>query len=363
MDNRNSGSVRVGCLSVAALLLSSAVFLRAEGLSFVREGNGSVFFSWPTARATLNLQLGCPSPPLTHWGPCFDDAAKNAASLWSGAGSGFRFVSHSFSSAANPCVHIDGINTIAFRPTLCGRPFGDALAVTILVIDLSTGAFLDTDVLFDAGRTWSTYPGPLQRGSFGGVTVYDFHRVVLHELGHVLGLDHPDDFGQSVVAIMNSRVSDVDTLQFDDIAGAQAIYPSSEPPVGVLENPQPNSPVSGIGLISGWVCTASRIDLLIDGTPVQAAYGTSRADTRPVCGDDNNGFGFLVNWNSLGDGPHTVVALANGIEFGRATVTVTTLGQEFLTGASGRYTLRFNGRTVTVEWREELQNFVIVEVR
>jgi hypothetical protein len=344
-------------------LLSLAVLFLSEGASFVRAGNGNVFFFWSTAQATLDLQLGCPSPPLEHWGPCFDDAARDAVAVWNTSGSRFRFTSQSTNPSANPCAHADGVNTVAFRPTLCGRPFGDALAVTFFVIDPATGAFIDTDVLFDAGRNWSTYPGPLRRSALGRVTVYDFHRVAMHEFGHVLGLDHPDDFGQSVVALMNSRVSDLDTLQLDDIFGAQAVYPSSEPLVGRLENPQPGGFVSGISLISGWVCTASRVDLQIDGTLVQAAYGTTRADTRRVCGDDNNGFGFLINWNALGDGPHTIVALANGIEFGRATVTVTTLGSEFLPDARGTYTLRFNGRNVTIEWRTELQNFVIVGVQ
>ncbi|MEW6296986.1 MAG: matrixin family metalloprotease [Thermodesulfobacteriota bacterium] len=362
MGNRSRRVSRAGLFLLPVTLLSLTAFLLSDGTPFVREGNGESFFFWPTAQAPLNLQLGCPPTPLEHWGPCFDDAARDAAATWSNAGSQFRFTSQSINPSANPCAHADGVNTVAFRPTLCGRPFGDALAVTFLVIDSATGAFLDTDVLFDAGRTWSTYPGPLQRNALGLVTVYDFHRVAIHEFGHVLGLDHPDDFGQSVVAIMNSRVSDLDALQLDDISGIQAAYPTSAPLVGALENPQSGGFVSGIGLISGWVCTASRVDLQIDGTLVQAAYGTTRADTRQVCGDENNGFGFLINWNNLGDGPHTVTALANGIEFGRATVTVTTLGQEFLTGASGTYTLPFNGRNVTVEWKEELQNFVIVGV-
>ncbi len=53
-----------------------------------------------------------------------------------------------------------------------------------------------------------------------------------------------------------------------------------------LENPQPNSFLSGLGVISGWVCDAQRIDIEFDGVRSQAAYGTSREDTRSVCGDD-----------------------------------------------------------------------------
>ena len=54
-----------------------------------------------------------------------------------------------------------------------------------------------------------------------------------------------------------------------------------------------------------------------------------------MCGDTDNGFGLLFNWNLLSDGEHEVVALVDGVELGRATVTVTTLGAEFLRGLRG----------------------------
>ena len=132
----------------------------------------------------------------------------------------------------------------------------------------------------------------------------------------------------------------------------------------VLENPQPESFQSGIGIISGWVCDASRVDIIIDeATTLQAAYSTSRGDTASVCGDINNGFGLLVNWNSLGDGVHTVRALADGVQFGSAAFTVTTiLGTEFLNGANGSYRLSdfpHPGTDVIIRWQESLQNFVV----
>ena len=96
-----------------------------------------------------------------------------------------------------------------------------------------------------------------------------------------------------------------------------------------------------------------------------AGYGTIRTDTAPVCGDSDNGFGLLWNWNLLGAGQHTVRALVDGAELGRATVVVTTLGTEFARGLSGQYRLvnfPTAGQAVTVEWQQEQQNFVITEV-
>ena len=134
---------------------------------------------------------------------------------------------------------------------------------------------------------------------------------------------------------------------------------------GALENPSPDSFQSGIGLFSGWVCDAQQVEIDINGTRLQAGYGTIREDTAGVCGDTNNGFGLLFNWNLLGDGVHTVRALADGREFGRATFRVTTLGTEFLTGVSADYRLPDfprQGRNVLVQWQQASQNFVITGV-
>ena len=135
-------------------------------------------------------------------------------------------------------------------------------------------------------------------------------------------------------------------------------------PTGALENPGPASFQSGLGLLSGWVCEADSVELEINGGPrVAAAYGTDRADTADVCGDTDNGFGLLFNWNLLGDGVQTVRALADGDEFGRATFTVTTLGVEFLQGAAAETAVAdfpSAGETVRLIWQQSSQNFVII---
>lgn len=138
--------------------------------------------------------------------------------------------------------------------------------------------------------------------------------------------------------------------------------------LGYLENPQPASYLSGITILSGWACDPNaeikRVDVEIDGSPLQASYGTERLDTVGVCGDTNNGWGLLFNTNRFGDGPHTARALVDGAELGRADFTVTTLGTDYLRGVGGTYRLMDfpkNGDSVVVTWQESVQNFVIRE--
>ena len=80
----------------------------------------------------------------------------------------------------------------------------------------------------------------------------------------------------------------------------------------------------------------------------------------------DNGFGLLFNWNLLGDGDHTVRALADGEEFGRATFTVTTLGVEFLQGTQGETVVAdfpSPGEAVRLIWQQAQQNFVLAPLQ
>ena len=136
--------------------------------------------------------------------------------------------------------------------------------------------------------------------------------------------------------------------------------------VGYLENPSSNSFQSGIGVLSGWVCAAEEVVIAIGHlAPQVAGYGTERLDTQDACGDTNNGFGLLFNWNLLDDGEHEVVAYVDDVELGRATVRVTTLGEEFLRGAEGECVIEdfpMLGETVTLAWQQNQQNFVVTAV-
>jgi hypothetical protein len=133
-----------------------------------------------------------------------------------------------------------------------------------------------------------------------------------------------------------------------------------------LENPQPSSFQSGIGLISGWSC-AGNVQVVVDGSPLIVAYGTPRADVAPVCGGNANvGFGFLLNYNTLGNGTHTAQLKVGGATVGAPVqFTVTVPQGEFPVGLSGQVTISgfpSAGKSTTLRWQQAQQNFAIVAV-
>ena len=144
--------------------------------------------------------------------------------------------------------------------------------------------------------------------------------------------------------------------------------------VGRLENPGPHAFQSGVSALWGWVCDAAMVEIEIETAqgevePYRADYGMERLDTLDTCGDTNNGFVLLVNWNRLGAGEHRVTALVDGLELGRAMVQVTTVGEgdqeEFLRGAVGECVAEdfpHMGQSTRLEWQQNSQNFVITNV-
>ena len=135
---------------------------------------------------------------------------------------------------------------------------------------------------------------------------------------------------------------------------------------GVLEIPGNGVTLSGIGVISGWKCEAEG-DITISlnaGESIPATYGLPRADTSGVCDNDgNNGFFSYTNWGNLGDGEHTAVVYDNGVEFGRSTFTVATLGEAFVRGASGECTITdfpAPGEAATFAWNQATQHLELV---
>ena len=132
-----------------------------------------------------------------------------------------------------------------------------------------------------------------------------------------------------------------------------------------LENPAPGALKSGVGVVSGWVCEADKLEVSFDGGARKfVPYGSERVDTAGVCGDTDNGFGLLWNYNELGDGPHTVTLYIDGMVATQVNFNVVTLGTNFLRGVTGHGTITLsNGKQVDVQWEETTQGFTITGYR
>jgi hypothetical protein len=152
---------------------------------------------------------------------------------WNGK-SNFSFTNTSVN--VSPCNSVsspDGLSGVIFDANDCGRGFGaNTLAVTWTWRNGTET--LDTDMVYNTKWIWGIHNSPAN-----STATVDFRRILVHELGHALGLGH--ETGNP--AIMQPIYGDVLGPLTDDINGAIAIYGKLPPP----------PPVSGLGWLPGAV--------------------------------------------------------------------------------------------------------------
>jgi hypothetical protein len=146
-----------------------------------------------------------------------------------------------------------------------------------------------------------------------------------------------------------------------------AAIPSLSFAQGSLENPVAGSTESGIGVISGWHCTASDITVTMDGASLgKAGSGTGRGDTAGICGRVDTGYSLLFNYNDLIPGSHSISAYADGqLLETRQFNTVQSGGSAFVTGISKTAPVSdfpSSGRTATLQWSQAKQAFVVTGI-
>jgi hypothetical protein len=169
---------------------------------------------WPTGNVVVQLQLGT-SGALSSGALSWGDVAEAALADWNATIQTVQLQVVRDSNALKGDGN--GVNNVFFGTDVYGMDFEpNVLAVTTSWRRGSRRT--EADVIFNSGRSWDAYDGTLRRSPT------DFRRVALHEFGHVLGLDHPDENGQSIASVMNSHIGNTDRLTSDDIAGAQSMY-------------------------------------------------------------------------------------------------------------------------------------------
>lgn len=174
--------------------------------------------AWPDGVVHIELQLGSPDRVLIDGTTSWNVLALDVLRTWNASMQRTKLVGISDSEA--PQGEDNGFNNVFFSDEVYGDEFGDALGITLTWV--SNGQYRqESDIIMNSTYEWDSYRGALSQ------TPEDFRRVFLHEVGHLVGLGHPDEDLQVVDALMNSVVSDNDELQADDLAGVRLNYDSN----------------------------------------------------------------------------------------------------------------------------------------
>jgi len=184
------------------------------------------------------------------------------------------------------------------------------LAYSTFSVSASTGRIVTSRIVVNAKQyTWHRGEPFGQTYGEGGVRRADLDGVMLHELGHSLGLDHSDKLPSAIVGTstvgsyptMNSIVfPGIESLHMDDIAGIQSLYGTGE-----------GAPGYDAG-IPPMTITAVRVKKKRGVTYDFSTQNGGDATTMWDFGDDEQAIGATVQHRYRWRGEFTVTALWNG---------------------------------------------------
>jgi hypothetical protein len=218
----------LSCIVVLAALLVSA---NARAFDVKTTASG-VPVHWERAEVTYEID-----PSIAAAVPGGYDAVAEAVAGWSGIPGAPKLSVTAGDGHAKPGN--DGHNVVFFAPDGYA-PAGDALAITILSYDETTGEIVDADIVVNGkhafgiladGARPSANARPMSNDGSSdeaqSAGTFDLVHVVAHETGHTLGLR--DDLTPGPLMYLYTMPGDASarTPTADDEAGVDSLYASS----------------------------------------------------------------------------------------------------------------------------------------
>lgn len=240
--------------SAVLLALFASLILASPAAAYVFLGS-----SWPSGQIPLQLQLDATAPtsvalPLNDGATSWNALAQAAANDWNTGLVRSRFTTTT--SSATTARYGDGTSSVVFSSSIYGSAFPSRTLAVTLVVPLDDDSdevrSVEADVLVNRAITWNSYRGTIRN------TPIDLRRVLLHEFGHVLGLDHPDQAtpAQAIASIMNSTVDSNEILQADDLLGITHLYGKPIPAPIITTQPADRTVKAG---------NSTTLDVAVDG--------------------------------------------------------------------------------------------------
>ncbi len=204
---------------IPILFLGLAVWARAADVatpapqSLCKSGGFSVLTldNAVEVRGKADAKFDVSLDAFEYQGNDFDAALRSAMSAWSGvSGSRWRYAFAGYASTS--ASSRDGAMTVSRGGT--SFPAG-VLAVTVLSAVASSGQIVDADIFVNPTFSF-------------GAGDYDFESVVLHEMGHGLGLDHNDNCTASRTVMQSTIGRGVQSrsLLSPEVEGVRYLYPA-----------------------------------------------------------------------------------------------------------------------------------------